>query len=299
MEMKQWINKEESECTVIKGEQPQENSKDRVEQVSDHGGEGKDIRRATGIGASMTTLASWLSWRSPTAVNFIAAGKLEDVDKAIEYDNRALSLVPSYCRTLSCRLMHLGADYGARFARTGDINDNANDFEKSIEYKSRAVALTPEDHSALPRRLGNLGVDYGTRFNRTGDMNDLAKSTECKSRAIELTPDDDPDLARLFSNLGLDYSARFERTGDMSDLENSIQYKYRAVALTPEDHPSMPELQVKLSHSYFAHYKHTKHSCSFHSAMHLLRTASQSTVGPPRETFMYALEWAWHAALPS
>ncbi|QRW26161.1 CHAT domain protein [Rhizoctonia solani] len=362
----------------------QESSKDRAEQVSDQGGEAKDTRRATEMGASVrlnVNVSELVELAVSHRSEFHRRGKLEDVEKAIEYDNRALSLVPSYCRTLSCRLIHLGADYGARFSRTGDINDNAksieyysraatltpddhphlphllnslgmsyarrfkhrgdtndltksieyqsraialtpenhpdlprylaglginygdrfqltgdaNDFEKSMEYKSRAVALTPEDHSDLPRWLNNLGVDYGTQFNRTGDMNDLAKSTEYKSRAIELTPDDDPGLPRLFMNLGLDYSARFKRTGDMNDLEKSIDYKYRAVALTPDDHACMSELQFQLSLSYFTRYEHTKHSCTFHRAMHLLRTASQSTAGPPRETFMYALEWAWRS----
>ncbi|QRW25935.1 aromatic di-alanine and TPR containing protein [Rhizoctonia solani] len=223
---------------------------------------------------------------------FQRTGDMNDLAKSMEYSSRAVELTPDNHPHLPQWLANLGVDYSNRFQRTGDINDLA----KSMEYKSRAVELTPDNHPHLPQRLASLGVGYSERFKRTGDMNDLAKSMEYKSRAVELTPDNHPHLPQRLANLGVDYGNRFKRTGDMNDLAKSKDYKSRAVALTSNDHPDLSRRHFGLSLSYFIHYDHTSYKPSLSSAMLSLRTAAQLLAGPPRDRFMYALEWAQRAA---
>ncbi|KAF8752336.1 TPR-like protein [Rhizoctonia solani] len=201
---------------------------------------------------------------------FKRTGDMNDLAKSMEYKSRV--------------------DYGDRFQRTGDMNDLA----KSMEYKSRAVELTPDNHPHLPQRLASLGVDYGSipahgRHERPRKVND----TRLVRRA---DPDNHPDLPQRLASLGVGYSERFKRTGDMNDLAKSMEYSSRAVALTSEDHPDLSRHYFNLSMSYFTHYHYTSHSSSLSSAMLSLRTAARLPVGPPRETFMYALEWAQRGA---
>ncbi|QRW25921.1 aromatic di-alanine and TPR containing protein [Rhizoctonia solani] len=180
-------------------------------------------------------------------------GKLDNIEKAIEYDDQALSLIPYDDSAIAGQLAKLGVDYSERFKRTGDMNDLA----KSMEYKSRAVELTPNNHPHLPQQLANLGVDYNDRFQRTGDMNDLAKSMEYFSCAVELTPDNHPHLPQRLAILGVGYSDRFKRTGDMNDLAKSIEYFSCAVELTPDSHPHLPQQLANLGVDYNDRFQRT------------------------------------------
>ncbi|CAE6365103.1 unnamed protein product [Rhizoctonia solani] len=182
---------------------------------------------------------------------FRRLGDLNDIHKAIEYDIRAVALVPDGDPDLPYRLDNLGADYIERFRRLGDIDDLA----KSIEHFSRAVSLIPDGHPELPRKLANLGGSYNDRFRRLGDMSDISRSIECKSRGVALTPDGHPDLPYQLGNLGLSYGERFKRLGDMNDLTHSIECFSRAVDLTPDDHPQLPSLLANLGVVYNERFK--------------------------------------------
>ncbi|KAF8685118.1 TPR-like protein [Rhizoctonia solani] len=307
-------------------------------QASEHSEEAGEKHKATEVSTDTPLNYEELAeLASSHRREFLRYGKLDDIEKAIEYDDQALSLIPYDDSAIAGQLAKLGVDYSQRFQSTGDMNDLAksmeyksraveltpdnhpdlpqrlaslgvgyserfkrtgdmNDLAKSMEYSSRAVELTPDSHPHLPQQLANLGVDYSDRFQRTGDMSDLAKSMEYKSRAVELTPDNHPHLPQRLANLGVDYGNRFKRTGDMNDLAKSKDYKSRAVALTSNDHPDLSRRHFGLSLSYFIHYDHTSYKPSLSSAMLSLRTAAQLLAGPPRDRFMYALEWAQRAA---
>ncbi|KAF8691882.1 hypothetical protein RHS03_08700, partial [Rhizoctonia solani] len=143
-------------------------------QASEHSGEAGEKHKATEV--STDTLLSSEDYEelaklaSSHREEFQRYGKLDDIEKAIECDNKALSLIPYDNSAIAGQLTKLGINYSERFKRTGDMNDLA----KSIEYSSRVVELTPDNHPDLPQHLASLGVDYGDRFRRTGDMNDLA-----------------------------------------------------------------------------------------------------------------------------
>ncbi|KAF8752340.1 TPR-like protein [Rhizoctonia solani] len=223
---------------------------------------------------------------------FQRTGDLNDLTKSMEYCSRAVELTPHNHPHLPQRLSNLALCYTNRFKRTGDMND----LGKSVEYSTRAVSLTPENHPDLPQHIDSLGVAYSELFKSTGDMNDLTRSMEYSSRAVALTPNNHPDLPYRLANLAVGYGDRFKRTGDMNDLAESIEYFSRAVALTSDDHPDLSRHHFSLSLSYFTHYDHTSYEPSLSSAMLSLRTAAQLLAGPPRDRFMYALEWAQRAA---
>ncbi|CCO35756.1 hypothetical protein BN14_09876 [Rhizoctonia solani AG-1 IB] len=178
-------------------------------------------------------------------------GKLEDVEKAIEYGRCALDLTPRGHPEEPSRLTSLGIYLQDRFQRLGDLED----MNQSMVYLVRAVELTPENNTSLPFRLGKLGRSYIDRFRRLGTIEDLKKSIECGSRALELTPSSHPDLTSRHAELGLSYIHRYRRLGAIDDLEKSIRCFSRALDLTPDGHPDLPSRHTDLGATYSDRYR--------------------------------------------
>ncbi|KAF8755610.1 TPR-like protein [Rhizoctonia solani] len=165
---------------------------------------------------------------------------------------------------------NLGASYGSRYRRFGEISD----LHKTIESASRALAITPSGHPDLPNRHGNLArhilidIDASAKSptsknqSNTGRvpslsllkatrtcraLADLERVIECHSRAIALTPDGDPNLPDRHAALGVSYSDRYLRLGKIADLEKAIECDSRALALTPDGHPDLPDRHASLA----------------------------------------------------
>ncbi|KAL5632245.1 hypothetical protein ACGC1H_000296 [Rhizoctonia solani] len=182
---------------------------------------------------------------------FKRLGELSDLENAIEYLSRALTLTPDRHPHLPGILVNLGLFHGDRFERLGKLSD----LENAIKYQSRALALTPKGHPHLPRTLANLAVSHEIRFERLGELSDLDNAIEYEYRAVALTPDGHPDLPSRLANLGGSHSHRFERLGELSDLKNAIEYKSRALALTPNGHPDLPSRLTNLGASHHRRFE--------------------------------------------
>ncbi|KAF8748920.1 TPR-like protein [Rhizoctonia solani] len=182
---------------------------------------------------------------------FLHLGNLDDIEKAIEYGNRALDLTPNEHPRVPTQLTCLGAYYNDRFRQL----DNPEDMEKSIDCHKRALGLTPEDHPEFAYRLGNLGISHSVRFRHLGQLEDLEKSIDCKARVVALTPDGHPDLPNWHATLGVSYADRYRCLGELDNLEKWIESDSRALALTPDDHPDLPERHANLGMSYGIRYQ--------------------------------------------
>ncbi|CAE6366003.1 unnamed protein product, partial [Rhizoctonia solani] len=184
---------------------------------------------------------------------FRSSGKVEDIEEAVKYHNRALDLTPDGHPSLPDRHASLGASYGDRYKRTGEVAD----LVKAIECKTHALDLTPDGHPSLPHRHASLGVSYGDRYQRTGEVADLFKAIECFTRALDLTPDGHPSLSDRHASLGASYGDRYKRTGEIADLAKAIECFTRALDLTPDGHPSLPHRHASLGVSYTDRYQRT------------------------------------------
>ncbi|CAE6427390.1 unnamed protein product, partial [Rhizoctonia solani] len=128
-------------------------------------------------------------------------GRIDDIDKAIEYHVCAVDLTTHGDPELAERLSELGVCYGRRYGRLGKVED----IEGALECAVRAVELTAESDPELARRLAILGISHGERYRRLGEAADLDRSLEHDSRALALTPDGHPDLPRRHASLGVSY----------------------------------------------------------------------------------------------
>ncbi|KAF8720862.1 hypothetical protein RHS02_08956, partial [Rhizoctonia solani] len=105
---------------------------------------------------------------------FLRVGKLDDIEKAIEYNHAALELTPDRDEDIPVLLDTLTACYGVRFQRLGGLVD----IEKMLEYGVRTLALTPKNHPDLPGRHTNVGGSYMYRHQHLGKPADLEKAIE-------------------------------------------------------------------------------------------------------------------------
>ncbi|CAE6461560.1 unnamed protein product [Rhizoctonia solani] len=91
--------------------------------------------------------------------------ELDDLEKAMEFQSRAVALCPKGHPDLADQLNNLATSHDYRFQHLGELDD----LKKSIDYKSRAVFLTPDGDPGLPSRHCNLAESYMDLFQRTDD----------------------------------------------------------------------------------------------------------------------------------
>ncbi|QRW18631.1 CHAT domain protein [Rhizoctonia solani] len=247
---------------------------------------------------------------------FRRLGELDDIEKAIEYGNRALGLTPEEHLDTPNRLTCLGNYYNDRYRRLGKLEDMEKSFDcrmralgstsendaelpemwttwkNRLSTSARALTVSPHEHPDLSDRQADLGVSYGDRYRRMGNMADLEKSIECNSRALALTPDGHPDLPDRHGALGVSYGDRYQRMGDMADLEKWIEHLSRAHTFTPDGHPHLSLRHYQMAISRHHQYQHTGHPSHLHACLTSFRQSSRLSSAAPRDVFDYTLRWA-------
>ncbi|KDN33087.1 hypothetical protein RSAG8_13824, partial [Rhizoctonia solani AG-8 WAC10335] len=201
---------------------------------------------------------------------FRRLGRLNDLEKSIEYRSRALALTPDGHPNISDRHASLGVSYGNRFQRLGELAD----LEKAMECDSRALASTPDGHPNM------------------SDRTYLEKAIGYFSHALASTPDGHPNISDRHASLGVSYGDRFQRLGELADLEKAMEYFSHALAYTPDDHPNLPARHFNQGLGFFHHYNHTAQPSHLHHSLDSFRKASQVLTGSPRDKFQNALKWA-------
>ncbi|KAG9122187.1 hypothetical protein FRC07_001537, partial [Ceratobasidium sp. 392] len=169
---------------------------------------------------------------------FKRLGDLADLDKAIEYQARAVQLAPQNHPQKATHLNNLGNSLESRFKRLNDLAD----LDKAIDYKSQAVQLTSDSHPHKPGLLNNRGNSLQSRFDRLGSLADLEQAIDSKSQAVLQTPDNHPHKPDFLNSLGISWNSRFRELGNLADLDKAIDYQLQAVQLMPDGHTRQPDL---------------------------------------------------------
>ncbi|KAI9782887.1 MAG: hypothetical protein M1816_001668 [Peltula sp. TS41687] len=198
---------------------------------------------------------------------------MADLEQAIRYLQQAVGATPADHPERAKRLNSLGAGYGNRFQRTGQMTD----LEQAIRYVQQAVGATPADHPYRASYLNNLGGGYRERFQRTGQMTDLEQAIRYLQQAVEATPADHPDRSSRLNNLGIGYGVRFRRTGQMADLEQAIRYHQQALETTPADHPDHTSCLDSLGIGYRNRFRRTGQMTDLEQAIRYLQQAVGAT----------------------
>ncbi|KAB5588629.1 Aromatic di-alanine and TPR containing protein [Ceratobasidium theobromae] len=167
-----------------------------------------------------------------------ATGQAGDINEAIEYLTRAVSLTPEGDPDMAGRQNNLGNSHHRRFKQLGKLED----IDKAIKYGTYAVSFTPESDPDMPACLNNFGGAHQSRFEQVGEVDDIDKAIQYGTRAVSLTPDptDHLNMPAQLGNLGSTHQFRFEQLSKLEDINKAIECGTRAISLTPEDHLDMP-----------------------------------------------------------
>ncbi|CAE6488126.1 unnamed protein product [Rhizoctonia solani] len=185
------------------------------------------------------------------SLRFQRLGKIEDLDKAIEYKTKGISLTAGIDPSRHDRLYSLRISCYLRFKRLGNLED----LHHAIDYNTRAIECTPAEHPDLPERLLSLGALYDTSYSRLGNMDNLNKAIEYKLEVKNLTPETHPELFQRLRSLALSYSKRFRRSRDLGDLDRAIEFRTRSVSLISDEHSDKPSLLCSLGSSHYDRYE--------------------------------------------
>ncbi|CAE6461719.1 unnamed protein product [Rhizoctonia solani] len=162
---------------------------------------------------------------------FLATGRISDLEEAIQYFTRALTLTAAghTDSDKSRRHANLGVSYGNRYRRLNDLAD----LEKSIECFTHSLESAPEGSNKSGQHA-SLGVPYTDRYQRLGNLADLEKAIECFTRALDSTPDDHPNKSYRHASLGVSYTDRYRCLRELADLDKAIECFTRALGSAPE-----------------------------------------------------------------
>ena len=130
--------------------------------------------------------------------SFRVAGNNDDLSRAINAYEEAVSYLSGDDPKLAGFLNNVVDGYGARFMRFGKLDD----LEKAITIGQKVVEMTTTDDANFPSRLNDLAIAYSRRFAHLGRMNDISEAIRRHQQVIRLTPDDILIFQRFFLECG-------------------------------------------------------------------------------------------------
>ena len=96
-------------------------------------------------------------------------GHINDLEKVIAMQRKALISTPLNSANRPLMLSSLGFSYQCRYEQFGDVND----IDSAIRQQSKAVASLSCDSTHRPAILTNFGNAYMCRFERLGERKDI------------------------------------------------------------------------------------------------------------------------------
>jgi hypothetical protein len=96
----------------------------------------------------------------------------DDLNRAVEMTDAAVSATPFNHPERAGRLDNLGYQLGMRFELTGSVDD----LNRAVDVAGAAVVVTPANHPEQASRLENIGNQLEKRFKLTGSKDDLDRA---------------------------------------------------------------------------------------------------------------------------
>ncbi|KDN42638.1 hypothetical protein RSAG8_06595, partial [Rhizoctonia solani AG-8 WAC10335] len=191
---------------------------------------------------------------------FQRLGREEDIDKAVECQKQATSLIPNGGPIQSASFYDLGVSYNDRF----ELRDEISDLHDAIDCLVFTNSLTRDAHEGKAERLGYLGNLYQTRFERLGNASDANNAIDCLVKAVSLSSDSDAHKPLILNHIGNSYRDpiignsyrdRFNHSGNPSDIRHSIEFLKQSLSLIHEGHEGKPGMLSNLGSSYQSRFE--------------------------------------------
>jgi CHAT domain-containing protein len=201
------------------------------------------------------------------------SGQLVDLDRAVLYWHKALTLTPHNSPGRPGMLNNLGLGLSNRYDRSGDLAD----LDAAITAYQEALQATPPDSPDWTGMLSNLGTGLSNRYDRSGNLADLDAAITAYRQAVQATPPDLPARPMRLSNLGAVLSNLYARSGSLADLDTAISAHQQAIQATPSDSPDRPERLNNLGAVLRSRYKRKGGVADLDAAITAYQQAIQAT----------------------
>ncbi|CAE6535814.1 unnamed protein product [Rhizoctonia solani] len=189
-----------------------------------------------------------------------------DINQAVEYQTRAISLTPKDHPKYQERMNHLANLLEDRF-NSGE--ESMEDVEKTLEIlRSQAKDLKCEDEQAISDQIA-LAAAFERRFEMTGTGDDIDRAIETLSRVAQSLPVNYPPLHRatISKKLGVIYRRRFLSFGKLADIDKAVEYLGHALLFQSEGQGSRGLILLESMRTRKARYDRLKE----HRDMHMMR----------------------------
>ncbi|KEP47786.1 putative aromatic di-alanine and TPR containing protein [Rhizoctonia solani 123E] len=145
---------------------------------------------------------------------------IHDIDRAIQLQEQAKSLIPEGDPLSHKWLSRLGSSYHRRAQYSNSIDD----LNKAIENSFQAHSLTPAGDPSIAWQLSNIGALSFARFECFGGLEDLNNTIEYHKLAYTAMSRQHPDLTLVLKYLGKCYECRFKLLQDEYSLNSALNY---------------------------------------------------------------------------
>ncbi|EPQ50568.1 hypothetical protein GLOTRDRAFT_96845 [Gloeophyllum trabeum ATCC 11539] len=204
-------------------------------------------------------------------MRFRRGGDVADIDKTLEYHQRALENTPEDHPDFARWVYHLGTARQLRHERTRDRDD----LERVLACYQKAIRHAPPDYDNISEWYNSLGQAHFMRYDAVQDTEDLEAGLRCHQDAVERCPGDHPDHPLWLHFLAIACRRSYGARRNLRDIDMAIEYARCAREELLDDSLDLPlyEADTDLADAYMARYKESGDIKDLNSAVECYQKA--------------------------
>ncbi|KAF5694457.1 hypothetical protein FDENT_1186 [Fusarium denticulatum] len=210
---------------------------------------------------------------------FAQTSSLEDLNRAIELAENAVTLTADYYIHKPGRLSDLARYLVARYGETNDIQD----LHKAIDRGEEAIASAPSDYKFRAELLANSVGFHECRLALQGNPEDLRLINIRAQEAIALmAKKEDPEIWKLMGTLSSCFLLRYQQVKDPQDLATATQWIKEALKLDSPENPVGAMIWNTAAAAFLRKFEHENRAEDLEEAIQM----SDKAVNAPRESIL-------------
>jgi tetratricopeptide (TPR) repeat protein len=160
---------------------------------------------------------------------FEVAGRLADLDEAVERHREALARMHAGAPARPIVLSNLGIALQDRYVYRGDDTD----LDEAISTHEEAVASVPRGSPDRPGLVHTLAAAVHVRADRDRDSDDVELAVALDEQALEALPPQSPERPEFLANLAASRSLQGDLTGRRDHADRAVETFRAALARLP------------------------------------------------------------------
>ncbi|KAJ3565059.1 hypothetical protein NP233_g7889 [Leucocoprinus birnbaumii] len=180
-----------------------------------------------------------------------ARSDVNEANKAILLNKRALETMPVQSTEYLMMTMSLAVSYGNRYELTKD----SRDLDSALSLALETMRSFPRDNHYYPQFSFTTSQQYLHKYRHDHNIIDLENALRYCQVTIDTTKANTPSLGLYKGHMAGIYLDFYRRFGSMADLESAIDLCMTSVSLLPPNHAKIAFQQLNLSSMYLLQYR--------------------------------------------